>query len=923
MLHQSKLQEKSKNIDMVFSRYNVKIILFVLIKEECNVSKTTLFDSRIKKYAYREASKIFRDIGASPNGLSGEQVEAMREKYGANSFTERNNDTTMRRLRRAFINPFNVILFVLGIVSLVTDVFLASNFTRNATTAIIIFSMILFSGVIRLIQELRAKNAAEQLDRLIHESVTVRRGGQLMEIPAEELVVGDLVLFSAGDRVPADIRLTNVTDLFISQAAITGESAILEKSSHTLSYSNQKTLTQLENLVFMATTVISGKGEGIVLAVGKDTLYGSFTKLDSDDKNSFQNGANSIAWVMLRFMAVLVPIVFVLLGITGGKWLESFAFALSVAVGLMPEMLPMVITACLAKGSLAMSRKQTIIKDINAMQGFGSMDVLCMDKTGTLTNESILLEYYMDVFGNENTEVLDLAFLNSSNHSGVRNPIDNAILACQTMPGRETHYADLLTQYQKKDEIPFDYARKFVSILVTDKNGESQLIMKGDISHVVASCSHVEYRGEILPIEKGERQSVSSVVDEMLQDGMKVIAIARKNVGRKNRITPADEADMILMGYLAFFDAPKKIAKASVAALKRLKVTPKILTGDQAAVALSVCRRVGIPAEAMLTGAKLDEMTDSELSTAVEEIHVFAELTPGQKVRLVSALRQNGHTVGFLGDGINDIPALCEANVGISVDTAVDAAKDVADVVLLQKDLGVLEQGILEGRKTFTNMLKYIKITASSNFGNILSIVCASAFLPFLPMTSVQILLLNLLYDILCIVLPWDNVDEEETLSPRDWSGKTLGRFMLSFGPISSLFDIATFLFLYYFLCPMLCGGATYLNLIDPALRLHYVSVFQTGWFLESMWTQVLILHFLRTHKVPFAQSRPSVPVICITLAGIVVFTAITFTSSALLFGLTKLPFGYFVFLLIVVLLYMLLTTVAKYFYQKKYHELI
>ncbi len=887
------------------------------------MSKTTLFDSRIKKYAYREASQIYQDIEASPDGLSHEQVEAMREKYGANSFAERKNDTTIRRLRRAFINPFNIILFILGIISLVTDVFLVSNFARNATTAIIIFSMILISGAIRLIQELRAKNAAQQLNRLIHESITVRREGELIEISAEKLVVGDIVLLSAGDRVPADIRLTEVTDLFISQAAITGESAILEKSCRALSYSSLETLTQLENLAFMATTVISGKGEGIVLAVGKDTLYGSFAKPDSDDKKSFQKGANSIAWVMLRFIAVLIPIVFVLLGITGGKWLESFAFALSVAVGLMPEMLPMVITACLARGSLTMSRKQTIIKDINAMQGFGSMDVLCMDKTGTLTNESILLEYYMDVLGNESSEVLDLAFLNSFYHSGVRNPIDNAILACQTMPGRETHYTDLLTQYQKIDEIPFDYARKFVSTLVTDKNGESQLIMKGDISHIVARCSHVEYRDEILPIEKGGMQSVSSVVDEMLQDGMKVIAVARKNVGQQNQIIPADEEDMILMGYLAFFDAPKKTAKASVAALKRLKVTPKILTGDQADVAVSVCRRVGISSETVLTGANLDEMTDSELSAAVEEIHVFAELTPGQKVRLVSALRQNGHTVGFLGDGINDIPALCEANVGISVDTAVDAAKDAADVVLLQKDLGVLEQGILEGRKTFTNMLKYIKITASSNFGNILSIVCASAFLPFLPMTSVQILLLNLLYDVLCIILPWDNVDEEETLSPRDWSGRTLGRFMLSFGPISSLFDIVTFLFLYYFLCPMLCGGATYLNLTDPALRLQYVSFFQTGWFLESMWTQVLILHFLRTRRIPFVQSRPSAPVICITLAGIVAFTAITFTKGASLFGLTKLPLWYFVFLLIVALLYMLLTTVVKTFYQKKYHELI
>ncbi|MFR1643758.1 magnesium-translocating P-type ATPase [Faecalibacillus intestinalis] len=885
--------------------------------------KTTLIDCCIKKYAYREVSQIYQELEISGEGLSQSQVELMREKYGVNSFSQRRNDTMLRLLRRAFINPFNIILLVLGIISLATDVVLVSNFARNATTAVIIFSMILISGTIRLVQELRAKNASKQLNRLIHESITVRRAGEVKEISAEELVVGDIVLLSAGDRIPADLRLTKVSDLFLSQAAITGESAILEKNAQALSYSNSESLTQLENLAFMATTVISGKGEGIVLAVGKDTLYGSFTKEEPNEKQSFQKGANSIAWVMLRFIAVLIPIVFILLKITGGRWLESFAFALSVAVGLMPEMLPMVITACLARGGLCMSKKQTIIKDINAMQGFGSMDVLCMDKTGTLTNESILLEYYMDVLGNESDKVLDFAFLNSSYHSGVCNPIDNAILACQTMPGHEQHFSDLLMRYQKEDEIPFDYSRKFVSTLVTDKNGDCQLIMKGNISQIVSRCSHVEFRGEILPMEKNGMQSVASVVDEMLQDGMKVIAVARKKIEKQDQIIPTDENNMILMGYLAFFDAPKKTAKTSVEAIKRLQVMPKILTGDQADVAASICRRVGIPSEIILTGVDLDQMTDDELGKTVENNHVFAELTPGQKVRIVSALRQNGHTVGFLGDGINDIPALCESNVGISVDTAVDAAKDAADVVLLQKDLGVLEQGILEGRKTFTNMLKYIKITASSNFGNIFSIVCASAFLPFLPMTSLQILLLNLLYDILCIILPWDNVDEEETLSPRDWSGKTLGRFMLFFGPISSLFDIVTFLFLYYILCPLLCGGTTYLNMVDPVMQSQYVALFQTGWFLESMWTQVLILHFLRTRKIPFVQSSPSIPVVCTTFAGIIVFTSLTFTKSAGVIGLTKLPIMYFLFLFVVVLLYMLLTTVVKTVYQKKYHGLI
>ena len=887
------------------------------------MSKTTLFDSRIKKYAYREAAQLYGELGSSPAGLSPEQVERQREKYGSNCFGSRSSDTMLRRLRRAFINPFNVILFVLGSISLVTDGLLASDFSKNATTALIIFSMILISGGIRLVQELRAKNAAQQLDRLIHQRIRVRRGGVCMDIPAEELVVGDVVLLSAGDRVPADLRLTAVTDLFLSQAAITGESAVVEKSCRTLCYGSPRPVTQLENLAFMATTVISGKGEGVVVAVGKNTLYGSFSKDDPEEKQAFQKGANSIAWVMLRFMGVLIPLVFLLLGLTGGNWLESFAFALSVAVGLMPEMLPMVITACLARGSLAMSRKQTIIKDINAMQGFGSMDVLCMDKTGTLTNESILLEYYMDVLGNESAEALDLAFLNSFYHSGVRNPIDNALLACQTMPGREAHFGELLAQYRKTDEIPFDYARKVVSTLVTAADGSSKLILKGDVAHVVARCGTVAYRGQVLPMEEDTAQSVSAVVSEMLQDGMKVIAVAQKEMGTADHITSADEQNLTLVGYLAFFDAPKKTARASIAALKRLKVTPKVLTGDQADVAVSICRRVGIPCGRVLTGTQLDEMADSALSAAVEEVHVFAELTPGQKVRLVAALEQNGHTVGFLGDGINDIPALCEANVGISVDTAVDAAKDAADVVLLQKDLGVLEESILEGRKTFTNMLKYIKITASSNFGNILSIVCTSAFLPFLPMTSLQLLLLNLLYDALCIILPWDNVDEEETLSPRDWSGRTLGRFMLSFGPISSVFDIATFLFLYYVLCPALCGGVTYLHLTDPAVRLHYVALFQTGWFLESMWTQVLILHFLRTRRIPFVQSRPSAPVMVTTLAGIMVFTGLTFTKGGGLFGLTQLPLWYFGFLLVVALTYMLLTTVVKTFYQKKHYQLI
>lgn len=583
-----------------------------------------------------------------------------------------------------------------------------------------------------------------------------------------------------------------------------------------MSYSNSESLTQLENLAFMATTVISGKGEGIVLAVGKDTLYGGFTKEDPDEKQSFQKGANSIAWVMLRFIAVLIPIVFILLQITGGRWLESFAFVLSVAVGLMPEMLPMVITACLARGSLSMSKKQTIIKDINAMQGFGSMDVLCMDKTGTLTNESILLEYYMDVLGNESGQVLDFVFLNCAYHSGVCNPIDNAILACQTMPGHEQHFSDLLMRYQKEDEIPFDYSRKFVSTLVTDKNGDCQLIMKGNISQIVSRCSHVEFRGEILPMEKNGMQSVASVVDEMLQDGMKVIAVARKKIEKQDQIIPTDENNMILMGYLAFFDAPKKTAKTSVEALKRLKVTPKILTGDQADVAASICRRVKIPSEIILTGVDLDQMTDDELGKTVENIHVFAELTSGQKVRIVSALRQNGHTVGFLGDGINDIPALCESNVGISVDT-------------------------------------------------------------------------------------------------------------------SSIFDFTTYIFMYFVFCPLFVSKGVLFNDLAAhysgtelaAMQARYIGMFQAGWFVESMWSQTLVIHMIRTPKLPFIQSRASAPVTLLTMTGIAVLTVIPFTPFGTALGLVALPVSYFAYLIPCILLYMMLATSLKKAYVRYYGELL
>lgn len=591
------------------------------------MSKATLFDSRIKKYAYCKPPEICRDLGTSALGLSKEQVDTMRERYGKNSFQERKTDTTIQRLRRAFINPFHVILFILGIVSLVTDVFMASNFARNATTALIIFSMIVISGIIRLIQELRAKSTAAQLDRLIHEKVTVRRNGELREIPGEELVVGDLVLFSAGDRVPADIRLTKVTDLFISQAAITGESAILEKSCRTLCYKEQEPITQLENLAFMATTVISGKGEGIVLAVGTDTLYGGFTKPDSEDKNAFQKGANSIAWVMIRFMAVLVPIVFLILGITGGKWLESFAFALSVAVGLTPEMLPMIVTTCLAKGAVSMSKKQTIVKNLNSIQNFGAMDILCTDKTGTLTQDKVLLEYHLNVNGEDDTRVLRHAYLNSYFQTGYKNLMDLAIIhKTEEMEAADKRLIDLSETYVKVDEIPFDFKRRRLSTVVQDKNGKTQMVTKGAVEEMLSICSFAECDGHVQPLRDEVRSRILKTVDGLNEKGFRVLAIAQKsNPSPVGAFGVKDECDMVLIGYLAFLDPPKESTADAIQALKNHGVLTKILTGDNEKVTRTICKQVGLKVRNMLLGSDLEHMNDAELARATEATDAFAK----------------------------------------------------------------------------------------------------------------------------------------------------------------------------------------------------------------------------------------------------------------------------------------------------------
>lgn len=874
---------------------------------------------RVMYYAQQEKEVLYCDLNIKDTGYTERQAEKSREKYGSNLISGRASDTIFYRLRRAFINPFTTVLLALAVVSFITDMLQVESFSRNVTASPIIFCMLVVSGMIRFIQEMKSKKVADHLVSLLHSTVTVLREGKWTELSSSELTVGDQVRIFAGDRIPADIRLTKTADLFLSQSVITGESAVLEKTSGKISIQDSCTYSDYKNIAWMGSAVMGGSGEGIVLAVGPDTVYGGFSGMISQRKNKFDQGAASIARVLLRFMGVLIPIVFVACGLTKGNWAAAFLFALSVAVGLTPEMLPMVINACLAKGSASMGKKQTVVKNINAMQGFGSMDVLCVDKTGTLTGDVILLEYYMDILGNESERVLELSYLNSLYHTGVRNHLDTAVLKYREMPGLGEQLGRAVEQKAKLDEIPFDYERKIASILVGGEEN-NLLIVKGSIEEVCRRCRYVEYKGEKREKKPENSSDVHAVVDEILEDGMKVLAVAYKPV-KKNNLTKEDETDLILIGYLAFFDAPKKTAADAIGKLKALQVGIRVLTGDQKSVAASVCHRLGIDTSQILTGAELDAMSEEKQIMQIENTMVFAELSPKQKAEIVETLQANGHTVGYLGDGMNDLPAMVESDVGISVDTAAEAVKEGADVILLKKDLNVLEEGILEGRKAFSNMTKYIRITASSNFGNIFSIVIASVVLPFLPITSVQLLLLNLLYDTLCLVLPWDHVDQDACSRPLEWSGRTLGRFMKFFGPVSSFFDVITFLFLYFIFCPALCGGE-FAQLTETAAQTQFIMLFQTGWFLESMWTQVLILHLLRTRRIPMLQSRPSGPVMFVTTVGILFFTVLTFTPLGKIIGMMAMPVSYFGFLVGVVILYLFVVTVAKGIYVRKYKEL-
>ncbi len=899
-------------------------------------------NSIIKFSAMSPIKDVLKKTDTVLGGLDAEGAEANRNRYGSNKVTREKKKPLLSRLMGAFINPFTAILLFLAVVSVITDMvfpyfslFGSSPEDFDCLTVVIIVTMVFISGTLRFVQESRSGNAAEKLLAMITTTCTVTRKGQeKTEIPMDDLVCGDIVHLSAGDMVPADIRILDAKDLFISQSSLTGESEPIEKTAETV-MEEAGSVTDYTNIAFMGSNVISGSATAVVICTGDNTLFGSMASAVAEDavETSFTKGVNAVSWVLIRFMLVMVPLVFFINGITKGDWLEAFLFGISIAVGLTPEMLPMIVTTCLAKGAVSMSKKQTIVKNLNSIQNFGAIDILCTDKTGTLTQDKVVLEYHLNVNGEDDTRVLRHAYLNSYFQTGYKNLMDLAIIhRTEEEEAENPQLTDLSETYTKVDEIPFDFNRRRLTTVVQDKKGKTQMVTKGAVEEMLSICAFAEIDGIVQELSSDVREKILKTVDGLNDKGFRVLAIAQKsNPSPVGAFGVKDECDMVLLGYLAFLDPPKESTADAIKALKDHGVTTKILTGDNEKVTRTICRQVGLEVRNMLLGSDLERMNDSELALLAETTDVFAKLTPEQKSRVVSVLRNNGHTVGFTGDGINDAAAMKSADIGISVDTAVDVAKESADIILLEKDLMVLEQGIIEGRKTYANMIKYIKMTASSNFGNMFSVLAASALLPFLPMMSVHLIFLNLIYDLSCTAIPWDNVDEEFIAVPRKWDASSVGNFMIWIGPTSSIFDFMTYIFMYFVFCPIfVSGGVLYNDLAAHfsgaeliQMQNAYAAMFQAGWFVESMWSQTLVIHMIRTPKIPFIQSHASAPLTLLTCAGIIVLTVIPFTAFGQMLGFAALPGAYFAFLIPCILLYMVLATSLKKAYVRHYGELL
>lgn len=866
---------------------------------------------KLRKIASLSPEEAMQYGNSAPSGLTPLDAE---KRILNNAEPEKSYSRLFAIAVHSFINPFSLLLIVVAIFAFVTGI--VFNHNDNFISALIIFGILILSGVIQCVQNIRAHKSFLRIGRFSETSVTVRRGGILTEIAASDIAEGDIMHLTAGCRIPADLRLLSEKDLCVSQAAVTGESRIVKKSSDAVAEQEPLPLPAYQNLIFSGSTIISGSGEALVVATGKSTIFGGALP---PFKNQIKKGTGAVVNTLLWFMLFFVPVAFLISALLTKNASQALLFTLSVAVGLLPTMLPMVVSVCFSKGSRTMMKKKALVRNVNTMQGFAGMHVLCVDKTGTLTDNEISLEYYLDPLGNESNQALTLAYLNSHFLGGAGNYIDSAIKKFQDNPLFADSLASAVSQYRALDEIPFGYDRKCATVLLTDGKN-NKLICKGNVDEILTKCSHVLYGQEILPMPQDKRKNADEIIGELLADGMKVLAVAQKNI-EKPSLASGDEADMILVGYLVFFDAPKKTAKAAVRLLKERSVDILVLTGDSVATAVSVCKRIGISTDQVVNGAMLDLSSDNELKNLLTTAKVFAELTPDQKVKIVTGLQSIGKTVGYLGDGLNDIPALCAADVAVSVDTAQDAVKDIADVLLLEKDLNVLADGITEGRKTFTNVQKYVKITAASNFGNVLALILAILFLPFQAMIAIQLLTLNILYDILCFAISWDNTDEEDLQKSRIWNKKGLAKFAVCFGTVSTVFDILTFTFLYYFFCPWVMGGE--FSSFDAETAAQFIALFQTGWFLESMWSQILTLSILRTKKLPLKQSNPSPVFLAIMLAGICVISLISFSPLGELAGFVVLLPIYLIYLIIAMVFYAAALLLVKKIYIRFCKELI
>lgn len=875
-------------------------------------------------------------LDATADGLTAEHAADRLDAAGPNTI-EAPTKTLARRIADAFVDPFAGILAALALVSLYIDVLAVPEPQRDPSTVIVIGIMLLVSGGMKFIQEARSGNAAEALKDLVSNTCTAVRDGERIEIPFDELVPGDMIRLSAGDMVPADARIITARDLFVIESALTGESEAVEKTAAAVDGATDGSVLPLcacKNIVFTGTSVQNGTAMALIVATGSDTYLGGIAKMlnGRGEKSAFDRGVSSVSMLLVRLMLVMAPAVFAINAATKGNVIDALLFATSVAVGITPQMLPVIVTTSLSQGAKDLARRQVIVKELPAIQNLGAMDVLCCDKTGTLTEDRIVLERYLDTDGNEDARVLRHAFLNSFFQTGLKNLIDLAVIDRANMTPSAIAPDSMLGQslrdrYTKVDEVPFDFSRRRLSVVVADAQGKTQMVTKGAAEEMLEICSFVEIDGIAQPLTDEKLAQIRKQIAGLNAEGLRVIAVAQKTNPRcVGEFGIADECDMVLMGFLAFLDPPKASAAGAVATLEAKGVAVKVLTGDNDRVAATVCEQIGIDASNVLLGSEIDALDDAELAERAEKTHLFAKLSPLQKARLVRVMREMlGHTMGFMGDGINDAAAMRASDCGISVDSAVDIAKESADIILLQKDLGVLERGIIEGRRTYGNLLKYLKTTVSSNFGNVLSVTVASLFLPFLPMSALQLVLLSLVYEIVCIALPWDTVDDAWTARPRAWDAASIKGFMLELGPVSSLFDIVTFAALFFVVCPA-AVDASWSELAaagDVAGMATFAAFFQSGWFVESMWSQTLVVHMLRSPHLPSPRDHAA-PALCVlTVLGLALVTWLPASPIADALGLMPLPASFFGLLIGIVTAYIALTQLVKRCYIARHGELL